>query len=212
MMFLTNIQTGLLILHELTSTGGKTHEKRCCVACLLSRQTVRMDAWSTPVYHKLQHQLMHGGVHCAGKPAKRSKAANSGKVNDENAPTANGDDEVVATEESVPEHCMVEYTANGRRVRKDKGKERAKGRAWDVDEENKFKEALYLHGRYPTADLECAGSKRSYRHRFGQHAAQHSQHAAFIVDRGAVSLACHLSLACRQGLMQSYADAINNHT
>ncbi len=38
-------------------------------------------------------------------------------------------------------------TASGRRVRKDKGKERAKARPWDEQEEAKFIEALHLHGR-----------------------------------------------------------------
>ena len=40
-----------------------------------------------------------------------------------------------------------EFTETGRRKRKDAGKERAKARAWDEQEEVKFREALVLHGR-----------------------------------------------------------------
>ena len=40
-----------------------------------------------------------------------------------------------------------EFTETGRRKRKDAGKERAKARAWDEQEEVKFREALVLYGR-----------------------------------------------------------------
>lgn len=74
-------------------------------------------------------------------PAKPRKRTSKGQQasNDENAPAD--------TPTSNAAETPASFTASGRRVRKDKGKERAKARAWDETEEAKFVEALHLYGR-----------------------------------------------------------------
>lgn len=88
----------------------------------------------------------------AAKPRKRTSKGQQAS-NDENAPAT---DTPTSNAADTPGSA---FTASGRRVRKDKGKERAKARAWDDVEEAKFIEALHLYGRDWKKCAEHVGSR-----------------------------------------------------
>lgn len=88
------------------------------------------------------------------KSRKRATKTTTQASNDENSPAPA--DMPSANNSNVD---GAEVTASGRRVRKDKGKERTKARPWDEGEEAKFIEALHLHGRDWKKCAEHVGSR-----------------------------------------------------
>jgi SHAQKYF class myb-like DNA-binding protein len=86
------------------------------------------------------------------KPAPKAKAAPADKRTNDGGEgggegEGDGEGEGEGGEEGGAAVVKEEFTASGRRKRKDTGKTRAASRPWTEEEERLFREALVLHGR-----------------------------------------------------------------